>query len=610
MMDRRLLGLVPGAMRHVAATVAWQWVGLAGSVALAWGVSLSLAALLAGRPVSAEAPASAALVALAVALRAVSARLAARESFAASQDVKRVLRRRVYEKLLALGPSYTRSVATSEVVQLSVEGTEQLETYFGQYLPRLFYAALAPVTLFAVVAPLSLPSAAVLLACVPLIPAVIVAVQKVARRVLGSYWDQYAELGDSFLENLQGLTTLKVYDADAARHAAMNEEAERFRVVTMKVLSMQLNSIIVMDVVALGGAVAGIAVALAATAAGELDPLGCLFVILVSAEFFLPMRQLGSFFHVAMNGIAASERIFRLLALPELPARPLVPAADGRAALADASFSYEPGVTALDHVTLEVARRGVTAVVGESGFGKSTVAALLAGRLEGYEGGVVVGGREVRDANAAALARHVTTVGLEAHLFAGSVRDNLLMSAPDATDGELWDALERVRLAGFVRERGGLGAELVEGARNLSGGQRQRLALARALLSDAALYVLDEATSNVDVESEEAIMGAVRELARTRPVVMISHRLANAVGAERVYVLDRGRVAGAGSHGELLAGCAEYAALWEAQYELERYASGAVAPGASAASKTNKTSKAGKADGDPSGEVAHDGDER
>lgn len=576
MMDKRLLGLVPGAMRHVAATVAWQWVGLAGSVALAWGVSLPLGALLARGDASSEAPASVVLVATAVALRAVSARLSAREGFAAAKDVKRALRRRLYEKLLALGPSYSRRVPTSEVVQLCVEGTEQLETYFGQYLPQLFYAALAPVTLFAVVAPLSLPAAAVLLACVPLIPLVIVAVQKVAKRILGRYWDQYAELGDSFLENLQGLTTLKVYDADASRHAAMNEEAERFRAVTMRVLSMQLNSIIVMDVVALGGAVAGVAVALAATAAGALDLTGCLFVVLVSAEFFLPMRQLGSYFHVAMNGIAASERIFRLLALPEPPARPLVPSAGGRVALDEASFSYEPGVRVLDHVTLEVAPRGVTAIVGESGSGKSTAAALLSGSLEGYEGGAVMGGSEVRDVSPAALARHVTVVGLGAHVFAGTVRDNLLMAAPDASDPELWAALEQVRLAGFVREQGGLGMALVEGARNLSGGQRQRLALARALLADSAVYVLDEATSNVDVESEGAIMGAVRELARSRPVVVISHRLANVTGAERIYVLDRGRVVGAGTHETLLGGCREYAALWEAQRELERYAS---APG-------------------------------
>lgn len=514
MMDRRLLGLVPGAMRHVAATVAWQWVGLAGSVALAWGVSLPLAALLAGRPASAEAPASAALVALAVALRAVSARLAARESFAASQDVKRVLRRRVYEKLLALGPSYTRSVATSEVVQLSVEGTEQLETYFGQYLPQLFYAALAPVTLFAVVAPLSLPTAAVLLACVPLIPAVIVAVQKVARRVLGSYWDQYAELGDSFLENLQGLTTLKVYDADAARHAAMNEEAERFRVVTMKVLSMQLNSIIVMDVVALGGAVAGIAVALAATAAGELDPLGCLFVILVSAEFFLPMRQLGSFFHVAMNGIAAE----------------------------GVSFAYE-GEPVLDDVSLEVSPGQVVGIAGRSGSGKSTLCRLLMRFWDVGSGCVRLSGTDVREVSTRALRAAEALVEQDTHLFHDSIRDNLLIARPDATQGDVERACRAASLHDFVASLPyGYDTMVGELGDTLSGGERQRLGLARAFLHDAPLLVLDEPTSNLDALNEGQVLRSIAERRGDRSVVVVSHRPSIMGIADVTYSMDSGRV--------------------------------------------------------------------
>lgn len=571
MMDKRLLALVPDAMRHVLATVAWQWVGLAGNVALVWVIARVLSALVAGGAVPSFALA---LLAAGIVARVVSTRLVAHESFAVSRDVKRALRRRIYEKLLALGPDYVEAIPTAEVVQLSVEGCEQLETYFGQYLSQLFYAVLAPVTLFFAVAPVGLPAAVVLLVCVPLIPAVIVLVQKVAKRILGAYWDQYAELGDSFLENLQGLTMLKIYQADAARHEAMNREAERFRVVTMKVLSMQLSSIIVMDIVALGGAVAGIAVALAATASGAVDLFGCLFIILVSADFFLPMRQLGSFFHVAMNGIAASEKIFRLLALPEPDPRPRCIDAGDHFALRDVRFGYEEGREVLHGVSLDVPSVGLTAIVGESGSGKSTVAALLAGRRDGYEGSVLLGGKQVRDIDRTELARYVTVVGLGAHLFAGTVRENLLMAAPGATDDELWDALGFARLAGFLRTQDGLDTRLEQNGENWSGGQRQRLALARAVCADSPVYVFDEATSNIDAESEEAVMGAVRELARDRAVVVISHRLANVVCAQRIYVLDHGDVAGAGTHEELLRGCGAYRALWSAQAELESLTKG------------------------------------
>lgn len=571
MMDKRLLALVPEALRHVLATVAWQWVGLLGNAAMVWVIARALAALAGGGTV----PASAlTILSAGIVARTISARLASRESFIASQGVKKTLRRRIYEKLLALGPDYVEAVPTAEVVQLSVEGCEQLETYFGQYLPQLFYAVLAPATLFFMVAPVCLPAAVVLLLCVPLIPVTIVAVQKVAKRILGDYWDQYAELGDSFLENLQGLTTLKIYQADAARHEAMNAEAERFRVVTMKVLSMQLNSIIVMDIVALGGAVAGMAVALAFAAAGAVDLFGCLFIILISADFFLPMRQLGSYFHVAMNGIAASEKIFRLLGLPDPAPRPLLPERGDHFSMGRVSFSYEEGRRVLDKVDIDVPSVGLTAIVGESGSGKSTVAALLSGRYDGYEGNVFLGGKQVRDIDRAALARYVTVVGLQVRLFAGTVADNLRMAAPDATDEELWQALELARLADFLREQDGLATRLAENAANLSGGQRQRLSLARAILHNSPVYIFDEATSNVDVESEQDIMDAICGLARYKAVVVISHRLVNAVSARRIYVLDHGVLAGAGTHEELLAGCAEYRALWDAQAELEKLSAG------------------------------------
>ncbi|WP_322290422.1 ABC transporter ATP-binding protein/permease [Paratractidigestivibacter sp.] len=566
MMDKRLLELVPEAMRYVVATVAFQWVGLLGNMALVWSIAQALAAAASACAVPATVLY---LLFIGIAARVIATRFQATASFMASRDVKRTLRRRIYEKLLRLGPNYTELVPTAEVVQLSVEGCEQLETYFGQYLPQLFYSVLAPVTLFVVVAPISLPAAIVLLVCVPLIPVTIVAVQKVAKRILGSYWDQYAELGDSFLENLQGLTTLKIYQADAARHAAMNAEAERFRVVTMKVLTMQLNSIIVMDIVALGGAVAGMAVALAATAAGAVDLFGCLFIILLSADFFLPMRQLGSYFHVAMNGMAAADKIFNLLALPEPEARPLGTERGDHFAMTRASFGYEQGRPVLRNVSLDVPSVGLTAIVGESGSGKSTIASLLAGRYDGYAGSVFLGGKQVRDIDRAALARYVTVVGIGAHLFAGTVCDNMLMAAPDASDQDIWGALAFARLADFLGEQDGLETRLEQNGENLSGGQRQRLALARAILANSPVYVFDEATSNIDVESEEAIMEAVRELARYKAVVVISHRLANVTSANTIYVLDGGSVVGSGTHEELLGRCAIYQHLWSTQSVLE-----------------------------------------
>ena len=569
MMDKRLLALVPEALRHVVATVVWQWVGLLGNLALVWVIARALASLVLGQTIPAFALT---LLAVGIVARVVAARFAAHESFAASQDVKRTLRRRIYEKLLRLGPDYAERVPTAEVVQLSVEGCEQLETYFGQYLPQLFYAVLAPVTLFFAVAPVCLPAAIVLLVCVPLIPATIVAVQKVAKRILGSYWDQYAELGDSFLENLQGLTTLKIYQADEARHRAMNREAERFRVVTMKVLTMQLNSIIVMDIVALGGAVAGIAVALAFAASGAVDLFGALFIVLVSADFFLPMRQLGSYFHVAMNGIAASDKIFRLLELPEPSPRPLLTERGDHFAMSRVTFGYEEGRPVLRNVSLDVPSVGLTAIVGESGSGKSTIAALLSGRYDGYAGSVFLGGKQVRDIDRDALARYVTVVGLGSRLFAGTVRENLLMAAPEATDEELMEALEFARIADFLREQDGLDTRLEQNGENLSGGQRQRLALARAICANSPVYIFDEATSNIDMESEEDVMAAVRELARYKAVVVISHRLANTVGAGRIYVLDGGRVAGSGTHEELLGSCEAYKRLWTTQSELESFA--------------------------------------
>lgn len=533
-----------------------------------FAVSAFLAGLCAGQG---DLPAALLVLLAALIVRFFCTQGAASASCNASRTVKKTLRAAIYEKLLRLGGSYTQAVPTAEVLQLAGEGVEQLETYFGAYLPQFFCAMLAPVTLFIALAPVSLRAAVILMICVPLIPVSIVAVQKFAKRLLGKYWGQYAALGDSFLENLQGLTTLKIYQADEARHAAMNREAEHFRKVTMKVLTMQLNSIIVMDVIAYGGAALGIAVAAKEFAAGRVGLQGALCILLLSADFFLPMRALGSYFHVAMNGMAASDKIFKLLDLPEASARTAEIGTDCAIACRDLHFGYTPEKEMLHGLNLDFPQGSFTALVGESGCGKSTVAAVLTGRVAGYTGHVTVGGQELSTIREESLLKNVTLVSLGSHLFKGTVAENLRMAAPDADDGALWGALEQVNLADFLRGEDGLNTPLTEGGGNLSGGQRQRLALARALLHDSAVYIFDEATSNIDVESENDIMAGIHRLAGRKTVILISHRLANVTKADNIYVLDHGNLAGQGTHEALLAQGGLYADLWNRQQALENY---------------------------------------
>ena len=570
MLNKRLLGIVPGCKRYIVQNVALQWCALAANIAMIFTLGLFLQALLRGSAQAGVFWSTAAVMAAAATVRFACTKGAARAAFYASKEVKKTLRGLIYRKLLRLGAAYTQSVPTAEVVQLAGEGTEQLETYFGAYLPQLFYSMLAPVTLFAVLCTVSVRAAVVLMVCVPLIPVSIVAVLKFAKRLLGRYWGQYAALGDHFLENLQGLTTLKIYGADEDRHRQMNRDAEHFRRVTMKVLTMQLNSIIVMDVIAYGGAALGIIVAAGEFAAGRTGFAGCFAIVLLSADFFLPLRALGSYFHVAMNGMAASGKIFRLLDLPEAPEKTAAPGTQGGICCEGLRFSYKEGREVLCGVNMAFAQRGLFSIVGESGCGKSTVAAVLLGRNTGYLGSVTVGGRQLRDINEAALMRHITLVSHNSYLFKGTVRGNLQVAVPGAPDEALWAALEKVKLAGFLRAEDGLDTPVAEGGANLSGGRRQRLALARALLHDSPVYIFDEATSNIDVESENDIMALAHELAKEKTVILISHRLANVVPSSRIYVMEHGAVVQAGTHSSLLAQGGLYGTLWAGQQALEQ----------------------------------------
>lgn len=572
MINKRLINAVKESKKYIAWNVILQWCSLLANIALMASISWLLACLFAQGADGGQILWTALIALLSLLVRFGCTVGASKMSYLSSKTVKKTLRSKIYQKLLRLGASYQEQVKTSEVVQVAVEGVDQLETYFGAYLPQFFYAMLAPITLFALLCTVNLPSAIVLLICVPLIPVAIAAVQTWAKKLLGKYWGQYTALGDTFLENLQGLTTLKIYQADGYKNEVMNQEAEKFRKITMKVLTMQLNSITIMDLIAYGGAALGVILASTQFAAGQVDLFGCLLIILLAADFFLPMRQLGSFFHVAMNGMAASDKIFRLLDLPaeEHPGEKPFPE-KGELCCQDLHFSYEPDREILHGVSLSFPQGSFTALVGESGCGKSTLASIFMGRSKGYTGSVRVGETPLSEISETSLMEHITYISHNSYLFQGTVRENLLLGDPDASDDRLWQVLNQVNLEGFLRSEQGLDTKLLEQGSNLSGGQRQRLALARALLHDSPVYLFDEATSNIDVESENDIMEQIHALAGKKTVILISHRLANVVDADRIYVLDQGRVAEQGTHAQLLQRQGTYAALWNAQQSLENY---------------------------------------
>lgn len=571
MINKRLIGTVGESRKYIAGNVICQWISLAANIAMMASIAALIAGLYEKKVRAGNLIATLVIAVIAISVRFACTILSNKMSYLSSKTVKKVLREMIYRKLLQLGTSYNERVKTSEIVQVAVEGVDQLETYFGAYLPQFFYAMLAPLTLFAVLCFVNVPCAVVLLLCVPLIPVTIIAVQKWAKKLLAKYWGQYTALGDTFLENLQGLTTLKIYQADEFKQEQMNEESEKFRKITMKVLTMQLNSISVMDLIAYGGAALGVILSVTQYRAGNVTLAGCLLIILLAADFFIPMRMLGSFFHIAMNGMAASDKIFGLLDLPDVQDASEKIGDDCTIICSKVGFAYESDREILQGVDMEFPVGSFTAIVGESGCGKSTISAILMGRNKGYTGSVTIGGTELTEIEETSLMENITYISHQSYLFKGTVRDNLMMGRPNASEEELWRVLERVKLSDFLKSEEGLQTALLERASNLSGGQRQRLALARALLHDSPVYIFDEATSNIDVESENDIMTEIYKLAKQKTVILISHRLANVTGSDNIYVMDQGQVAEHGKHGELLSRNGVYARLWNAQQNLENY---------------------------------------
>ena len=576
MIKTRLVGLLSHAKKYIVYTILWQWAALLSQILAVFSIA-DLLERVVYRAVTVQVIERTILIlVLVVIIRFICERMGARSSYLACVDVKRILREKIYEKMLKLGASYSEQVSSSEVVQVSTEGVEQLETYFGKYLPQLFYSLIAPLTLFIILCRVSLKASVILLICVPLIPISIVVVQKIAKKLLNKYWSIYTGLGDSFLENLQGLTTLKIYQADQKKADEMDVESQNFRKITMKVLTMQLNSTSVMDIVAYGGAAIGMAVAVSEFLKGNISVSGTLCIVLLASEFFLPLRLLGSFFHIAMNGMAASDKIFKILDLPEPQAgEETLPNGPLDVVLKDVHFSYEEDREILKGINLKLPAGSFVSLVGESGCGKSTIAGILAAKNRGYTGEIMIGDVPLSKVNETDLMKHVVLVRHNSYLFKGTVEENLKMAKPDATEEEMEAVLQKVNLLGFLQTQDGLQTQLLEKASNLSGGQCQRLVIARVLLrTDSAVYIFDEAASNIDIESEELIMNVIHELAKTKTVLLISHRLANVVKSDQIYFLKDGKIKESGTHQELMQRNDAYKNLYERQMELENYRKG------------------------------------
>ncbi|WP_233116611.1 ABC transporter ATP-binding protein/permease [Aggregatibacter actinomycetemcomitans] len=578
MIDKRLINTVANSKKWIAINVLWNWVALIGGIisAVVFAVCLQWAF---ERSLTLQSAVIFTVVLIAcLALRAWAGKMAVKASYKASTQVKHKLRTLIYQKLSSMPLNQVNQQSTSSVIQVASEGVEQLEIYFGRYLPQLFYSLLAPLTLFIFLVFFNAPTSLILLVCVPLIPMSIIAVNKIAKRLLAKYWSIYVGLGSSFLDNLQGLITLKIYQDDDYKAKQMDIEAENFRTITMKVLTMQLNSVSLMDLLAYGGAALGILTALLQFQDGNLSIFGVVLFILLASEFFIPLRLLGSFFHVAMNGKAASEKIFTLLDTPveenksavDFPVKNEV-----TVQINDLHFAYSEEKPAINGLTLSIQPKQLTVFVGKSGCGKSTLVSLLMGFYQAQQGEILFNGIDIKQINRHSLYRHISLVSHSSYIFKGSLRENMLMMLSNASDEVIYQCLEQVNLANFVRENGGLEMPLLSRGSNLSGGQIQRLALARALFHNADVYIFDEATSNIDVESEEIILQFIQQLKHSKTIVMISHRLANAMNADQIYVLQSGRLMESGDHASLMAENGIYAEMFNQQKNLENIRMGA-----------------------------------
>lgn len=574
MIKTRLIEQVPSSKKYIALTVLAQWLKTVANIVMIFILSNLLAQILDGKAFDFKRllPYLGAIAAVML-VRYLCGYASSQTSFFASSEVKKVLRQKMYKKLTRMGASYSEKVSTSEVLQVFVEGVDQLELYFGKYLPQFFFAMLAPITLFAVLVFVSWKASVVLLICVPLIPLSIVAVQKIAKRLLSKYWGVYTNLGDTFLENIQGLTTLKVYQADERKNVEMNEKAEEFRRITMKVLTMQLNSVSVMDIVAYAGSAVGVVIAIIQVKNGTITLPQAFLIIMLAADFFLPLRLLGSFFHVAMNGMAASDKLFKLLDTKEDEHGAEIPEnLDGDIEIKGLSFSYDGEKTVLNDISATFKKHELISIVGESGCGKSTLASLLCGTTKGYIGSITIGGVEIKDIDEKTLMNNITAVNFNSYIFAGTVRENMLIADKSAGDEKMIEALKMVNLWSFLSEQDGLDTKLNQQGSNFSGGQRQRLAIARALLHNTPIYVFDEVTSNIDAESENDIMAVIQNMAKIKTVILISHRLENVVGSDKILLLDKGKIEESGTHSELMSLNKKYKLMYSTQAELEKYA--------------------------------------
>lgn len=576
MFDKRLMQVCPESKKYIIGNIMLQFLELVCNTIMIIMIAGTIENLYQNRLEASQLIFSATVIAVTIIARFFTSKYAVRMSYLASKTVKQKMREMIYGKLLKLGSKYREQVSTAELVQESVEGVDQLESYFGQYVPQFFYAFIAPVMLFFLFGfGGSWGTATVLLVCVPLIPGAIMMVQKVAKKLLSKYWVQYTQLGSTFLENLQGMTTLKTYQADEFKNQQMNEESKHFRFITMKVLTMQLNSIIIMDFFAYGSAALGIIVATRAFVNGNIGLANCIFMILLSADFFLPMRRLGSYFHVAMNGMAASDKIFKFLNLDEPTEKSEeIEKNFKKITLENVHFSYDSEREILHGISIEIPQNRFIGIVGASGCGKSTIASLLMGRNTINSGNLMIGGRNITDLSETSLMKTLTYISHNSTFFKGTVRENLLLGNTNASNSDLWRVLDSCNLLAFLKNENGLDTQLLENAGNLSGGQKQRLALARAILHDSDVYIFDEATSNIDVESEEIILSQIEKMKSAKTIIMISHRLANVQNADCIYALEKGSIAEYGIHSQLLQKGGVYAKLWKTQSELENFGKG------------------------------------